>query len=280
MTIRFPDVSNFQQGLSLRGAVAAFAKATEGTTITDQSYVTFRTQARQLGIPFAGYHFVNATDINQQAAHAHSVLGSTPAIWDAEVEGATVPRLVALTSAFRRLGGNPRLVYLPHWWWQDIGSPDLRPLAAAGLALVSSNYTTYSDTGPGWASYGGMAPTIWQYTDQQPFNGQQVDFNAYRGTVDQLRALLGGGDDVTPEEHDAVLTASAFAYGCANGADTYWLYDHTKAGGRTVQSLTPYYARIAAAVAANALAAADDLTPSVEVDGTSEPPVGSQLSEP
>jgi hypothetical protein len=123
-------------------------------------------------------------------------------MWDAEADGSTVPRLVQLTSAFRNLGGNPRLVYLPHWWWQQIGSPDLTPLARAGLSLISSDYTSYSDNGPGWTPYGGMTPVIWQYTDAQPFNGQSVDFNAYKGTVDELRVLLGINPAPQPQEED------------------------------------------------------------------------------
>jgi hypothetical protein len=86
------------------------------------------------------------------------------------------------------------MVYLPHWWWQDhLGSPSLQPLADLGLALVSSAYPAagYSSTGVGWNGYGGMSPSIWQYTDKQMFNGVPVDFNAYRGTVEQLRTLWG-----------------------------------------------------------------------------------------
>jgi hypothetical protein len=202
MTIFFPDVSHYQAGLSLAGATAVIAKATEGTSFTDASYLNFRNQAAQRGIPFTGYHWVDSGDLQRQAEHAHSVLGATPTMWDAEAAGATVPRLVDLTNRYRGLGGNPRLVYLPHWFWQQLGSPDLRPLASAGLSLVSSNYAGYSDTGPGWAPYGGMAPRIWQYTDSQLFNGYRVDFNAYKGTVDDLRALLGlnGGGDVSFED--------------------------------------------------------------------------------
>src|SRR5262245_22690750 len=193
-TIFFPDVSHFQAGLSLNGAVAAIAKATEGTNITDGSYANFHAQANRLGIPFAGYHFVNGSDTQQQAAHAHSILGSTPTMFDAEISGVTVSKLVDLTNRFRALGGNPTLVYLPHWFWQQIGSPDLRPLGRAGLSLISSQYTRYSDSGPGWAPYGGMLPAIWQYTDSLSFNGFTVDFNAYKGTTTALRELFEGGD--------------------------------------------------------------------------------------
>lgn len=208
--LQFPDVSHYQSGLSLKGAPACIAKATQGSTYRDPGYPGFKAQAAAFGVPFAAYHWVDTSDLAAQAANAHAVIGSTPTMWDAEAAGATVPRLVELTARYRALGGNPRLVYLPHWWWQDhLGSPDLRPLTAAGLGLVSSSYPAagYTDAGPGWAAYGGVTPVIWQYTDKQPFGGQRVDFNAYRGTATQLATLLGAGAPTKQQEDDMELGA-------------------------------------------------------------------------
>jgi hypothetical protein len=215
VTIHFPDVSHYQSGLSLTGAPAAFAKASQGNTYRDPAYAGFRSQAATLQIPFAAYHWVDGADLAAQARNAYGAAGTVPLMWDAEAAGATVPRLVDLTSRHRALGGNPRLVYLPHWWWENLGRPDLRPLARVGLSLVSSNYPAggYTENGPGWAPYGGMTPVIWQWTDAHAFNGQRVDFNAFRGTVDQLRALLGldpgGGTAVAGDGYTDKDRASA-----------------------------------------------------------------------
>jgi hypothetical protein len=193
MTIHFPDLSHYKTP-SLDGAVALITKATQGTAFVDATYAPYKRDADARGIPFAGYHWVDTSDLGAQAALAWRVMGGVPCMWDAEAAGATVPRLLDLTKRYRALGGNPRLVYLPRWWWQDhLGSPDLRPLRDAGLALVSSVYpkSGYTEQGVGWLPYGGVYPEIWQYTDAHPFNGQLVDFNAYRGTVEQLRQLLG-----------------------------------------------------------------------------------------
>lgn len=202
--IEFPDVSNNNGPVDLTGALAAFCKASEGASFVDAYYVGHRDQAAALGIPFAGYHWVNGDDLAAQAANAHAVLGSTPAMWDAEANGATVPRLVELTQRFQALGGQPRLLYLPYWWWLQLGQPDLRPLARLGLALISSDY---DQTAPdGWQPYGGMTPPIWQYTSAHPFNGHLVDFNRYQGTAAQLAALLEGdtvsADDVIVGESE------------------------------------------------------------------------------
>jgi hypothetical protein len=206
VTIQFPDVSHYQSGLSLKGAPAVVVKATQGSTYRDPAYAAFKAQAAALGIPFAAYHWPDTSDLAAQAHNAFAVIGpGTAVMWDAEAAGATVPRLLELTSRYRALGGVAKLCYLPHWWWQQIGSPDLRPLAGAGLKLVTSNYpaTGYSDSGPGWTPYGGLQSAdiaAWQYTDKQAFNGQRVDFNAYRGTAAQLAQLLGAGSATTQED--------------------------------------------------------------------------------
>jgi peptidoglycan hydrolase-like protein with peptidoglycan-binding domain len=83
------------------------------------------------------------------------------------------------------------------------GSPDLKPLTDRGVHLIASDYpgakgtgvaqylADGGDGGPGWASYGGMTPVMWQYTDAAAEQGQLIDFNAFRGTAAQLADLLG-----------------------------------------------------------------------------------------
>ena len=192
----FPDTSHYRPGVKLDQAPGLITKATEGATYRDATYTDYRAAAAARGIPFAGFHWVNTADLDAQAHNAYSVLGSTPCMWDCEAPGATVPRILDLTARYRALGGVVHLGYLPHWWWLTLGSPDLRPLAAAGLALVSSNYPAagYTDDGPGWAPYGGVTPDIWQFTDAGSFGGSAgVDLNAYRGTAVDLRRLFAGG---------------------------------------------------------------------------------------
>jgi hypothetical protein len=207
VTTFYPDVSHYQQGLSLAGASACMAKATEGSTFKDPAYQSFKLQASNLGIPFSAYHWVNAEGVPSQAANAFATVGPHVGLmWDAEAAGATVPRLVDLTHQYRALGGIVNLVYLPHWWWFDhLGSPSLQPLIDAGLSLVSSNYRQYSDFGMGWAPYGGMAPAIWQYSDNQILNGKPVDYNAFKGSVDQLATLFSGATPTLPKGDSMVI---------------------------------------------------------------------------
>jgi len=97
-----------------------------------------------------------------------------------------------------------KLNYFPKWKWGNLGSPSLAGLAQRGIGLVSSAYPNLTvasagqvyaadggDSGPGWSAYGGVTPLLWQFSDRVADGGQQVDMNAYRGTIQQLAAFLG-----------------------------------------------------------------------------------------
>ncbi len=218
-TTFFPDVSNYQAGLSLAGASAVIIKATQGTTYRDPYYQGFKAQAMSLGIPYAAYHWLDSSDAGAQARFAFSVVGaSVPLMIDDEQGVINVNHTLAFINAYRAAGGKVTLEYAPQWVWAASGRPNLKPIADAGLAFVSSNYTAYSDTGPGWAPYGGITPTIWQYTDSQLFNGYRVDFNAFKGTVDQLRVVFNGGTTEAGMSTADAVNAAAYATNGSNSA--------------------------------------------------------------
>jgi hypothetical protein len=208
-TIWFPDLSHYDldRGLRLQaGTVAVIVKATHGTAFLDRGFGPFRTQAGDVAAWFTAYHWLNHGDAADQAAFFWRTVGRVPVMVDAEDTAAntgyngplTVADIVEFVTTLRELGGTSNLGYLPHWYWQDhMGSPDLTPLARAGIGLVSSNYTTYSDTGPGWAGYGGVDPVQWQYTDACPYGGAACDFNAFRGFLaDYIALTTKGSTDV------------------------------------------------------------------------------------
>ena len=285
MTIAFPDVSNHNGAMPLEAAtVACLAKATEGTTYRDPYYLHYKAEAARVGALFGAYHFLRQGNGAAQARFAYGIIGpGIPTMIDFEPEYdadgnpislPTIADAVAFRDTFRSLGGLIRLNYLPHEYWADhLGSPSLATLA--DLALVSSNYTAYSDTGPGWEPYGGLTPAIWQWTDSLPYSGQAVDFNAYRGTIDQLRALLG----LTPTEDDVAPLTTAEADLVADRVLNRLLGEIDLAGNPTGTKLSLGQAvararaaeaalagKLAAPVDAKALAAAvvAGLTPIVE----------------
>lgn len=193
MTIFFPDVSNFQAALRIQpGTGALIAKASEGTYYTDASYAGFKAQAAAVGSVFSAYHFLTAGDGAGQADYCHAIVGATPVMLDVEPEGASKPSVAdcaAFIARMHQLGGRVWGVYYPRWYWSQTGGD----LASLGVALIASGYPGgYSDSDANWNAYGGKTPDVWQYTDKQPYAGQSVDFNAYRGSLAGLANLICG----------------------------------------------------------------------------------------
>jgi peptidoglycan hydrolase-like protein with peptidoglycan-binding domain len=224
MTIFYPDVSSYQTGISFAGCVIAMVKSTESTNYTNPDFAAAKTRAAHAGAYFCAYHFLHAGNGAGQAQHAFSVVGrGVPVMIDFEPAYnpngtiASAPRVsdaVDFINEYRSLGGTVYLLYLPHWYWQgNLGSPSLTSVIDLGMLLVSSDYTGYSDTGPGWAAYGGMTPVVWQYTSTATLNGVvNVDMNAYKGTLADFQAQVttgaqsqggsGGGSEPTLVEGD------------------------------------------------------------------------------
>lgn len=199
MTIFFPDVSNYQGEMTLLpGTVACIAECSEGTGFTDYNFGHFQQQATSVGALFSAFHFMHAGNGAAQGRYAAANCGGAPIMIDCEAstEGGNpnVQDCLDFAAAARAAGRYVWGCYLPEWYWSGtLGQPSLAPLAAAGLVLVASGYpeSGYSDDNPNWNPYGGMTPVIWQYTDSLLYNGLNIDFNAYKGTVPQLAQLWG-----------------------------------------------------------------------------------------
>lgn len=225
MTIHFPDLSQYTPINITMDIPCVIARATLSDRVFDSQYRIFKTQCTALAIPFAAYHWLNHGNITNQVSHCISVVGgAVPLMIDAEdmvgntgFAGAlTVNDINDFASQYRARGGIVHLVYLPRWYWQDhMHSPDLKPLSANGLHLVSSNYRTYSDTGAGWDAYGGMTPVQWQYTSTP------LDMNAFKGTVSQWWELVSGGiamsDADIPDTHRLAYNGDTWSRAAITG---------------------------------------------------------------
>lgn len=206
MTLFLADIASYQGGLALSqlrpDCVGVFVKATEGTWYVDPYYAGWREQAQAAGLIFAAYHYDTTEDPAAQAGHIAATLADPgkPLMFDVEKGSGDLNQTIAVIKAAKNAGLNPRVAYLPKWYWEGIGSPDLRPLGDL-VAITSSEYPSENPGSPGalypgdgadgWSSYGGITPTFYQFTDAAIEGGQRIDMNAFRGTMDQLREVLG-----------------------------------------------------------------------------------------
>ena len=240
MTIFFPDISGHQAGIDLKGALAVGIKATEGTYYTNPDYTRAKENAQHHGAFQFAYHFLIEGNAAAQAKRCHSVVGDTPVMVDVEITGQSHPSLRDTTTfidALRKLGGTTHLVYFPHWYWEQRGSPSLKPLANRHMRLVSSAYTRYSDesSGTGWVGYGGMTPTVWQYSDSVPFNGKSIDFNAYRGSHPGDQS--DGAVAETVKQFKSIVTTGHFPSDAAAQEDTRTWQEWKTAGKRSLAEI-------------------------------------------
>lgn len=223
--IYYPDVASYQAGINLSGWLAVMIKATEGTGYLNPAYHAQVAEATHRGAKTGAYHFLHAGSAAAQAEYCFSVAGrGTPLMIDLEPEPA-IGSQPSITDAeqfcdrYRQLGGTVHLVYLPEWYWKQLGEPSLAGLASRSLHLVTSVYSgdPESDSGPGWATYGGMPRVCtWQYTSTGTVNGMTgVDINCFRGsgssdvttTLAELWSLWTTGSLTAPAADPASQTA-------------------------------------------------------------------------
>lgn len=213
MTVFGPDISSYERRVNIAALVHdafVIAKCTEGTYYTDAYYDGTRTQAKAAGKDFIWYAFLSGEDVHAQVAHVLAHVGdkSLPGMLDIEPTQTYTPTLAHALDwldAAREAGLHMRLAYLPRWFHGQIGSPSLSGLTSRGVGLVASSYpnqtihdpgTVYAaiggDKASGWQPYGGVAPTLLQFTDVAVEGGQTLgDMNAFRGTRQQFSAFLG-----------------------------------------------------------------------------------------
>jgi glycosyl hydrolase family 25 len=206
------------------GVEFVFIKATEGSGFVDSDFKPNLAEARAAGQLVAAYHYVkdNATSTAQVQNVLRTVPKDVPVIPDVEANSGGIQLTRDFVSALRSAGYSVPLLYLPRWYWQQIGSPDLRGLPSlwssrypdktqrsleAGLAAVPASY---------WNGYGNLDVAVLQFTSTAKVAGYApLDANAFRGTRDQLAELLGG-EDMTFEQSDRdAATAMQWRFYCA-----------------------------------------------------------------
>lgn len=216
MTIFGVDISHNQTGIDLERAASGdtvflAAKVTEGRNYQDPAFDSFRRQAEAQGLLFAAYHYLRGDSSPvEQALNTLAALEdpNVPVIIDLErTNGSPQPNMVharAYRNAIVSRGGKVAgLLYLPEWYWSEIGRPD-----TSGWDLWASSYGGNAGSYPGdsssrWNHEGGKTSVL-QFTSAGRVAGYSgnIDVNAYKGTRDELAQTGWFFDYRLPQEPD------------------------------------------------------------------------------
>lgn len=196
MTIHGPDISNHQgvvdiQRVKDEGYQFVFAKVTEGAGYKDPYWLRTRDWCANVGLLCIGYHYVRTDGAEAQARSYAQAGGGDTVMLDFEDGSGNIDNFWNVVNAFNGMGIRVVLTYMPDWYWERIGKPNIADVP--GL-LVRSEYTTGypGDGSANWGGYGGKPTGILQWTDKATVAGKSpVDVNAWRGTIQELAAALG-----------------------------------------------------------------------------------------
>jgi hypothetical protein len=156
------DVSSFQAGIDLgevrrEGFDFVIIKATQGSGYVNPAFGAQLAGAQAAGLITAAYHYVTTDPVGAQVANivAHIPPG-LPVIPDVENGSGDAANARAVVSAIRAAGHPVPLLYLPQWYWAQIGRPDLSGLPP----LWSSKYPSTRQA-PTSALYEAVPQSYW-----------------------------------------------------------------------------------------------------------------------
>lgn len=195
MGIHGVDVSNHNATFDFNGWQFALVKASEGDSFRDFRFWQHVNAARAAGLLVAAYHYQRNVSAQAQYDLIRSIVPTTiPVVIDVEEGSGPLSITRELIRLLRDGGYSVPLLYLPRWYWNNIGRPSL-----AGLPPLWAS--DYRGSGADWSNYGGLDIKLKQYTST-PF-----DKNYFEGTREELADLLGGEDDeqVTQEQMDQLI---------------------------------------------------------------------------
>jgi hypothetical protein len=204
------DISHHQNlGLDLaqcrrEGIEFVFVKATAGSSFIDPDFGANLAEARAAGLLVAAYHYVrgDASAAAQVANVQRAVPRDVPVIPDVEANSGGIGLVRDVVARLRLAGYSVPLSYIPRWYWQQVGSPSLAGLPPLWSSrypdnVIGSIADEWADVPASyWNGYGDLDVVILQFTSSVRIAGHQpLDANAFRGTREQLAALLGSQEE-------------------------------------------------------------------------------------
>lgn len=211
MTVFGVDISNHQAGISIEQIAAegyqyAICKASQGTYFRDGWFDGWIPRIRAAGMTPGAYHWLENGDGGTQAKILYGRLvdhGGPSGFLVAcdnedNADWATTDAFVQEWAQVS--GGHPLLMYSGRWWWAPRGwnGAAWTPHLWLSRYVAGSGYGSalYGDVADSWWSpgFGGWGEaTVLQFSSSARVAGYSIDVNAFRGAVDDLRALTSTG---------------------------------------------------------------------------------------
>ncbi|HEX8611431.1 MAG TPA: glycoside hydrolase family 25 protein [Telluria sp.] len=195
------DVSHFQGRIdwptvAQQGIAFAYAKASEGNSVTDPSFSANYQAMRAAGIARGAYHFLHAdVDADEQARHFLGVLGAVqpgdlPPMLDVEtacgLQCAAIDRaaLAWLTEVQQALGVTPLIYSSLSFWNSNLAG-------CAALCAYPLWIAEYTSAAAPVLPHGVSGYAIWQHAQTGKVAGiaGAVDLDRFNGTAQALAQL-------------------------------------------------------------------------------------------
>src|SRR5687767_5539856 len=118
------DASNHQPNFDFRGWDFAILKASEGNGFRDWTFKKHYDNARAAGCLVAAYHYQRDVSAQSQVDLIKSMVPvSCPVIIDVEHGSGSLSITREIIRLLRDAGYKTPLLYLPRWYWNQIGRP-------------------------------------------------------------------------------------------------------------------------------------------------------------
>ncbi len=197
------DVSHWEGLIDWQAAARwipfVYYKATDGTSVVDNTFAHNREGCERMGIPHAPYHYFEPQlDPFVQASWFISTAGKTYQRYIVDVEEpgeAIADKLKVFVLRCEQLTGIKPAIYTSPGFWNEFVKPE--PGWARTYDLLVAHYTAEHSPGlpVGWDFW-----TFWQFSDHFYFPGcdAAADGDWFNGSIGQAREWFGNWREIDP----------------------------------------------------------------------------------
>lgn len=178
------------------GIIGVIHKATQGTTYTDPTVDNRWVLAKQAGLLWGLYHFLEPGDMDQQAAYFVNCAKAngdenTLLAADYETSGISISDLLEFLTQVETLSGRKPIIYSGNTLKEELnGTPNAE---ISSYLLWLAQYSTTPVLPPGFTAY-----WLWQYSQSGSVPGVTAPVDVDAGNVADVTAKWSGSGKPVP----------------------------------------------------------------------------------